>query len=62
MPNKPSGQEEEYFARLEFEKKKKAEAENHARMAEEEKRELKELHLSWRFISSILKEKFMVGT
>ena len=44
MPNKPSGQEEEYFARLEFEKKKKAEAENHARMAEEEKRELKELH------------------
>ncbi len=44
MPNKSSQQEEEYFARLEFEKKKKAEAENHARMAEEEKRKLKELH------------------
>ncbi len=44
MPNKPSQQEEEYFARLEFEKKKKWEAENQARMVEEEKRKLKELH------------------
>ncbi len=44
MPNKPSGQEEEYFARLEFEKKKKAEVESHARMVEEEKHKLKELH------------------
>ncbi len=44
MPNKPSGPEEEYFARLEFEKKKKWEAENQARLVEEEKRKLKELH------------------
>ena len=44
MPNKPSAQEEEYFARLEFEKKKKVEAEKHARMVEEEKDKLKELH------------------
>ncbi len=44
MPNKPSEQEEEYFARMEFEKKKKAEAENHAKMVEEEKSKLKELH------------------
>ncbi len=44
MPNKPSGQEEEYFARLEFEKKKKAEVERHARMVEEEKHKLKGLH------------------
>ncbi len=44
MPYKPSEQEEEYFARLEFEKKKKLEEERQARMAEEEKRRRKELH------------------
>ncbi len=44
MPDKPSRQEDEYFARLEFEKKKKAEVESHARMVEEEKHKLKELH------------------
>ncbi len=44
MPIKPSHQEEEYFVKLEFERKKKAEAEKQARMVEEEKRKLKELH------------------
>ncbi len=44
MPNKPTEQEEEYFARLDFEKKKRAEAKNHAKMVEEEKSKLKELH------------------
>ncbi len=41
---KPSQQEEEYIARMEFEKKKKIEAEKQKKMAEEEKRRLKELH------------------
>jgi len=44
MPVKPSDKEEEYFARLELERKEKIEAEKHKRMAEEEKNELKELH------------------
>jgi uncharacterized protein len=44
MPVKPSEKEEEYFARLEFEKKKKAEEEKHKRLAKEEKEELKRLH------------------
>jgi uncharacterized protein len=44
MPVKPSDKEEEYFARLELERKKKIEMEKHKRMAEEEKRKLKELH------------------
>ncbi len=44
MPNKPSEKEEEYFARLEFERRKKQEAENQARIVEEEKHKLKELH------------------
>ncbi len=44
MEWKPSEKEEEYFARLEFEKKKRLEEEKHARLAEDEKRRLKELH------------------
>jgi hypothetical protein len=44
MTVKPSEREEEYFARLELERKKKVEAERHKRMAEEEKRKLRELH------------------
>lgn len=44
MPVKPATKEEEYFARLELERKKKAAQEEAARMAEEEKRQLKELH------------------
>lgn len=36
--------EEEYIARIEFERKKKAEEENRKRMAEAEKKRLKELH------------------
>jgi hypothetical protein len=44
MPVKPSEKEEEYFVKQEFERKKKVEAERQARMAEEEKRRLKELH------------------
>jgi hypothetical protein len=41
---KPSEREEEYFARMEFEKKKKAEEEKQAKLAGGEKKALKELH------------------
>ena len=44
MPIKPSDKEEEYFARLEMEQRKKREAERQKRFAEEEKKRLKELH------------------
>jgi hypothetical protein len=41
---KPSEKEEEYFARIEFERKKKLEEEKHQKLAVEEKQRLKELH------------------
>ena len=41
---KPSEKEEEYFARMEFEKKKKLEEEKQAILKGEEKKKLKELH------------------
>jgi hypothetical protein len=41
---KPSEKEEEYFARMEFEKKKKQEEEKQKNLAETEKKKLKELH------------------
>lgn len=41
---KPSEKEEEYFARMEFEKKKKEEDEKQKKLAEAEKKKLKELH------------------
>jgi hypothetical protein len=41
---KPSEKEEEFFARMEFEEKKKIEEEKHRRLAEEEKERLKNLH------------------
>jgi hypothetical protein len=41
---KPSEREEEYFARMEFEKKKKQEEEKQKKLAEAEKKKLKELH------------------
>jgi len=41
---KPSEREEEYFAREEYERKKKLEEEKHKKLAEEERRRLKELH------------------
>ena len=44
MVVKPSEKEEEYFARLEFERKKKIEDEKHKKIAEKEKQRLKELH------------------
>jgi hypothetical protein len=44
MPVKPSDKEEEYFARLELERRKKIEEEKHKRIAEDEKRKHKELH------------------
>jgi hypothetical protein len=45
---KPSEKEEEYFAKMEFEKKKKIEEEKHKRLAEEEKERLKKLHyMQW---------------
>lgn len=44
MPRKPSESEEEYFARIEFERKKKIEREKRRSLAAEEKNRLKELH------------------
>jgi len=44
MVGKPSEREEEYFARMEFERKKKTEEERQKKMAEGEKKKLKELH------------------
>jgi len=44
MIRKPSEKEEEYFVRMEFEKKKKEEEENQKKLAEAEKKKLKELH------------------
>jgi len=44
MAGKPSEKEEEYFIRMEFEKKKKLEDEMLKKMGEDEKRKLKELH------------------
>jgi hypothetical protein len=44
MPLRPSEKEEEYFARMEYETRKKLEEEKHKVLAEEEKKRLKELH------------------
>ncbi len=44
MPVKPSEKEEEYIARMEFERRKKLEAEKQVRLIEEEKQKLRELH------------------
>lgn len=44
MRMRPSEREEEHFARIAFENKKKHEEEKHKRLAEEEKKRLKELH------------------
>ncbi len=44
MVGKPSEKEEEYFARIEFERKKKAEEEKQKEMAEGEKKKLRDLH------------------
>jgi hypothetical protein len=41
---KPSEREEEYFARMEFEKKKNQEEEKQKKLAEGERKKLKELH------------------
>jgi len=41
---KPSEKEEEYFARKEFERKKKTEEEKQQKLAEAEKRKLRDLH------------------
>jgi len=41
---KPSEKEEEYFARMDFERKKKLEEEKHMKLKEQEKKRLKELH------------------
>ena len=44
MPKNPSEKEEEYFARMEFERKKKLEEEKYKKFIEGEKKRLKELH------------------
>lgn len=47
MPVKPTEHEEEYFARMEFERLQQAEQEKHGRLAAEEKKRLQELHYMW---------------
>jgi len=44
MVTKPSEKEEEYFARIEFERRKKLQGEKHRELKEEDKKRLKELH------------------
>jgi hypothetical protein len=44
MPAKSSEREEEYFARMEYEKKKKHEGAKHKKLTEGEKKKLKKLH------------------
>jgi hypothetical protein len=44
MTKKPSEKEEEFFARMDFERKKKLEEEKHKRLGEAAKIKLKELH------------------
>lgn len=44
MVRKPSELEEEYIARMEYEKRRKIEEERHKKLAKEEKKKLKELH------------------
>ena len=44
MAMKPSEKEEEYFARMEFERKKKIEEDKHRQLLTEEKKKLQELH------------------
>jgi hypothetical protein len=44
MAGKPSKNEEEYFARIEFERMKKLEEEKHRKLKEDDKKRLKELH------------------
>jgi len=44
MPVKPSEREEEYMARLEYERRKRIEEEKNQKLAVEEKDNLKELH------------------
>ncbi|MBU1054303.1 MAG: zf-TFIIB domain-containing protein [Proteobacteria bacterium] len=44
MVQKPTEKEEEYFARMEFERKKKIEDEKHKKLAGKDKERLKELH------------------
>lgn len=44
MTRKPSESEQEYFARIEYERRKKAEREKQEKLAEDEKKRLRELH------------------
>ena len=44
MPGKPSEKEEEYFVRMEYERRKKIEVEKQQKPAEEGKKRLKDLH------------------
>ncbi len=44
MANKPSEKEQEYIARMEFEKLQKMKAESQKKLAAEEKNRLRELH------------------
>jgi hypothetical protein len=44
MPVKPTEREEEYFARMEFERLQKIEEEKHKKLAQEQRTQLRDLH------------------
>jgi hypothetical protein len=44
MPKKPSEKEDDYMARMEYEKLKKIDQEKHKKLAVDEKKRLQELH------------------
>jgi hypothetical protein len=44
MPVEPTDREEEFFARQEYERKRKLEEERHRKMEESERKRLRELH------------------
>ncbi len=44
MPKRPAEKEEEYIAKVEYERLKKLGVEKHTRLAEEERKNLKKLH------------------
>ena len=44
MPVKPTEREEEYFARMEFERLQKIEEEKHKKLEQEQRKQLRDLH------------------
>ena len=63
MPVKPSEQEEEYFAKLEIQRRLQEQAKRAKALAEEEKKRLKELHyMHCPKCGTPLQEELLAGT